>query len=45
VVVEEPAQTPVAFGEPAQDGEESGIEVPPATTAGTIRLTALRSAG
>jgi hypothetical protein len=31
VLVEEPAQPPVAFGEPAEDAEEPGVEVAPAT--------------
>jgi hypothetical protein len=45
VLVEEPAEPPVASGEPAEDAEEPGIEVPPATTAGTARPAALGSTG
>jgi hypothetical protein len=44
VVVEESAEQAVAFGEPAEDGEQPGVEVPPATTAGVARPAAMRSA-
>jgi hypothetical protein len=45
VVVEQEAEPPVAFGEPAEDGEQAGVEVPPAPAAGSVRLAALRSTG
>ncbi|MHB1850275.1 MAG: hypothetical protein ACYCVO_14970 [Acidimicrobiales bacterium] len=44
MVVEESAEPAVAFGEPAEDGEQPGVEVPPATTAGVARPAAMRSA-
>jgi hypothetical protein len=31
VVVEEPAELPVAFGEPADDRKQPSLDVPPAT--------------
>jgi hypothetical protein len=43
VVVEQAAEPTVAFGEPAEDGEQSGVEVPPATAAGVARPAAMRS--
>ncbi|MDA8310163.1 MAG: hypothetical protein M0Z46_06045 [Actinomycetota bacterium] len=45
MVVEEPAEPAVALSEPAEDGQQPSVEVPPATTAGAARLAAVRSAG